>query len=80
MLSRITIILLLLSSHLLSYSQEINRFKNKERQGKWIIYYDSANTHIDNIGRYRRGIPKVTWKYYNVNGTLTKKKCTVSIK
>lgn len=62
--------LLLIFLPLLTYSQKTNRYKNKERQGKWIIYHDS--THIDNIGRYRKGIPKGTWKYYDPQGLLLK--------
>ncbi len=56
----------------LSYSQKINRFKNKERHGKWIIFTDSTQKQIDNIGRYRKGIQKGTWKYYNEKGILVK--------
>ena len=70
MLNKITFIFLLSLLPLLTYSQKINRYKNKERQGKWIIYHDS--THIDNIGRYRKGIPKGTWKYYDPQGMLLK--------
>ncbi|MFL5730007.1 MAG: toxin-antitoxin system YwqK family antitoxin [Cytophagaceae bacterium] len=57
----------------LGFSQKINRFRNKERQGKWIIYHDSAETKISSIGRYRKGDPKGVWKYYDGNGRLTKK-------
>ncbi len=65
--------LILFFISLCCFSQKINRFKNKERQGKWIIYSDSAQTHIDNVGRYRKGTPKGIWKYYDENGKLIKK-------
>lgn len=73
MTKKFTFVFLLSILPLLSYSQKINRFKNKERQGKWIIYSDSTKTQIDNTGRYRKGIPKGTWKYYDKNGALNKK-------
>jgi hypothetical protein len=58
----------------IGFSQNrINKFKHSQRQGRWIIYQDSTNTQIDNIGRYRKGIPKGTWKYYDVQGHLLKK-------
>lgn len=66
------LIILLSFFSLLSYSQKINRFKNKERHGKWIIYTDSTKKQIDNIGRYRKGVPKGIWKYYSENGALLK--------
>ncbi|CAN5509425.1 hypothetical protein BH10BAC1_BH10BAC1_09890 [soil metagenome] len=66
-------ILLILLLPLLSYSQKTNRFKNKERQGKWIIYTDSTQKQIDNVGRYRKGIPKGIWKYYNEDGHIIRK-------
>lgn len=66
------LIILLSFFSLLSHSQKINRFKNKERHGKWIIYTDSTKKQIDNIGRYRKGVPKGIWKYYSENGTLLK--------
>lgn len=56
-----------------SFAQNINRYKHNERQGRWIIYQDSTNKQIDNIGRYRKGIPKGTWKYYDSQGHLIKK-------
>lgn len=64
--------LLLFISPLLSYSQKTNRFKNKERHGRWIIYADSTKKQIDNFGRYRKGVPKGTWKYFNDKGILLK--------
>ena len=70
---RFVLIILISFLSLLSYSQKTNRFKNKERQGKWVIYTDSTKKQIDNIGRYRKGIPKGTWKYYNEKGILLKK-------
>lgn len=71
-IKRSILLFLLILLPLLSCSQQINRFKNKEKQGKWIIYYDSAETRIDNTGRYRKGIPKGKWKYYDENCTLIK--------
>jgi hypothetical protein len=57
-----------------SFSQHrINRYKHSKRHGTWIVYQDSTNTKVDNIGRYRKGIPKGTWKYYDSDGRLIKK-------
>jgi hypothetical protein len=53
--------------------KRINRYAHREKQGLWIIYHDSANTAIDNIGRYRKGIPKGTWRYYDPEKKLIKK-------
>jgi hypothetical protein len=53
--------------------KKINRYKNKERHGRWIIYQDSTNTKIDNTGKYRHGIPKGTWKYYDPESHLQRK-------
>ena len=50
----------------------INRMRNKERQGKWIIYRDSTK-QIDQTGRYRNGNPKGVWKFYDVNEKLIRK-------
>lgn len=72
MFNKITLIFITLFLPILSYSQKINRFKNKERHGKWIIYTDSTQKQIDNIGRYRKGVQKGTWKYYNEKGILVK--------
>src|SRR5438105_5902846 len=71
--NKITLFLLLFFVPIFCFSQKINRYKNKERQGKWITYYDSIQTHIYRIGRYRKGTPKGTWKYYDESGKLTKK-------
>lgn len=57
----------------LCVSQKTNRYKNKERRGKWVIYIDSTEAQVDNIGRYRKGAPKGTWKFYDEKGILTKK-------
>ncbi|MCE3279773.1 MAG: hypothetical protein K0S44_1964 [Bacteroidetes bacterium] len=56
-----------------SFSQKINKLKHNERHGIWIIYQDSTHKVIDNIGKYRKGIPKGTWRYYDELGRLTKK-------
>lgn len=72
MFNKITLIFFTLFLPILSYSQKINRFKNKERHGKWIIYTNSTQKQIDNIGRYRKGVQKGTWKYYNEKGILIK--------
>ncbi|HEY0031408.1 MAG TPA: hypothetical protein VGC65_11660, partial [Bacteroidia bacterium] len=69
---KISLFLCLTFIPLLSQSQRLNRIKNKERHGKWIIYHDSTETHIDNIGRYRKGNPKGKWKYYDEQGHLVK--------
>jgi hypothetical protein len=65
--------LLLLTFPLLCFPQKTNRYKHLERQGLWIVYHDSTNTRIDNIGKYRKGIPKGTWRYYDPEGHLIKK-------
>jgi antitoxin component YwqK of YwqJK toxin-antitoxin module len=71
-LKKIVILFLLLISSF-GYSQKNNRYKHKERQGLWVTYTDSSNTQISDIGRYRKGIPKGVWKYYDNNKTLLKK-------
>src|SRR3954471_22393026 len=65
------IFLFFISSTLFSQGK-INRMRHKERQGKWIIYRDSTK-QIDQAGRYRKGDPKGTWKFYDMNGNLSKK-------
>ncbi len=76
MYTRNFLILLTLSYSLSSASliaqSNINRYKNKLRQGVWIVYSDSTKTKIDNIGRYRKGVPKGKWKYFDSKGKLTK--------
>ncbi|MFL5765776.1 MAG: toxin-antitoxin system YwqK family antitoxin [Bacteroidia bacterium] len=73
MLNKVSVFLFLFFIPGICISQKINRFKNKERQGKWVIYHDSTETHIDNIGKYRKGAPKGVWKYYDENGRIAKK-------
>lgn len=69
-----SILFLFLALPLFSFSQKkINRYKHKERHGIWIVYQDSTDTKIDNIGRYRKGLPKGTWKYYDADEKLIKK-------
>lgn len=72
MLLRIFILFMFLPFVVFS-QKHINRYKHGERQGKWIVYSDSTKKQIDNCGRYRKGIPKATWKYYNAKGQLIKK-------
>src|SRR6218665_220984 len=72
MISRIAFILFLLISLTTSAQRRINRYRHSERQGKWIVYQDTSNRVIDNIGRYRKGIPKGTWRYYDANAHLIK--------
>jgi hypothetical protein len=70
-------ILLLLLIHLIGspicHGQSINRYKNKQRHGKWIIYYSDSTKQIDNSGRYRKGVPKGVWHYYDANGQMIRK-------
>jgi len=73
----ISLFLLLLCNFHTFSQRHINRYKNLERQGLWIVYQDSTKKQIDNIGRYRKGIPKGLWKYYDSEGNLIKKERTV---
>jgi hypothetical protein len=73
MIGRLFFLLLFLISISCLSQRSINRYRHKERQGLWIVYQDSTNKQVDNIGRYRRGIPKGTWKYYDADGKLLKK-------
>lgn len=74
MKNKIIFIFLFCFPCLFTFSQRhINRSKNSERQGIWIVYHDNGNKHIDNIGRYRKGIPKGTWKYYDPEGKLIRR-------
>jgi hypothetical protein len=70
-------ILLLLLIHLIGspicYGQSINRYKNKQRHGKWIIYYSDSTKQIDNSGKYRKGVPKGVWRYYDASGKIIRK-------
>src|SRR4051812_13638456 len=66
------IIFLLLLSFTLFPQGRINRMKNMQRQGKWIICRDSTK-QIDQTGRYRNGDQKGTWEFYDANGNLAKK-------
>ncbi|MCC6837995.1 MAG: hypothetical protein IT234_05600, partial [Bacteroidia bacterium] len=56
-----------------SDAQNINKYKKKQRHGKWVIHYHDSDTLIDNTGRYRLGVPKGTWRYYDRNARLIKK-------
>ncbi|MBK7183092.1 MAG: hypothetical protein IPH89_09215 [Bacteroidetes bacterium] len=70
-------IFLLLLIHLIAsticFGQSINSYKNKQRHGKWIIYYSDSTKQIDNSGRYRKGVPKGIWRYYDANGKIIRK-------
>jgi hypothetical protein len=64
--------LLLFFIPLFSFSQgKINQIKNKERQGKWIIYADSTHK-VSETGRYKKGDRKGVWKYYNENQNISR--------
>lgn len=56
-----------------SDAQSINIYKKKQRHGKWVIHYHDSDTLIDNTGRYRLGVPKGTWRYYDRKARLIKK-------
>lgn len=64
------ILLIVLSIPL--FGQTKNRLKHGLRSGRWIVYHDSSSTQIDNTGRYRKGIPKGRWYYYDASGHLSK--------
>jgi len=70
-------IFLLLLIHLIGSTiclgQSTNRYKNKQRHGKWIIYYSDSTKQIDNSGRYRKGVPKGIWRYYDASGRIIRK-------
>ena len=72
MMNKLYLFIIFLFIRSYCFPQKINRYKNKERQGKWIIYSDSTNTHIDEIGRYKKGNQKGVWKSYD-NDVLVKK-------
>src|SRR5882762_9121157 len=72
MINKLLFFIIFLFVSISCFSQRTNRYKNKERQGKWIIYSDSTNTHVDNTGRYKKGNPKGVWKSYE-NDLLIKK-------
>ncbi len=56
----------------LSYSQKINQHKNKLNNGRWVLYHDASKTKIESRGRYKKGIQKGKWRYYEENGSLSK--------
>jgi antitoxin component YwqK of YwqJK toxin-antitoxin module len=66
------IICIFLLPQLLFAQAASNRWKNNERHGKWVTYHDSAETKTDQVGRYRKGIPKGKWRYYDAAGNLVK--------
>ncbi|MBL7890190.1 MAG: hypothetical protein JNL24_11585 [Bacteroidia bacterium] len=67
------LVFLLLCGLKKSDAQSINKYKKKQRHGKWVIPFHNSDTLIDNTGRYRLGVPKGTWRYYDRNARLIKK-------
>lgn len=67
------LVFLLLCGLKKSDAQSINKYKKKERHGKWVIPFHNSDTLIENTGRYRYGVPKGTWRYYDRNARLIKK-------
>lgn len=67
------LLLLQLISSTFCIGQSINRYKNKQRHGKWIIYYSDSTKQIDNSGKYRKGVPKGIWRYYDASGRMIRK-------
>jgi len=65
------ILLCLLLSSVFSYSQ--NKFKNKQKNGYWSIYYDDAKEQMQIRGRYKNGKQVGPWFHYKQNGDLEKK-------
>ncbi len=49
-----------------------NRFDRSGdyRQGPWRSYFDAAEQHLANKGRYRHGQTVGKWQYYSPNGQL----------
>lgn len=60
-----------LLSTVFAYSQ--NKFKNKQRSGYWITYYDEAKTQVQVKGKYRKGKQVGKWYHYTQAGKLEKK-------
>ncbi|WP_426489830.1 toxin-antitoxin system YwqK family antitoxin [Hymenobacter sp. 102] len=49
-----------------------NRFHaaDDKRHGPWREYFDMAEQHPANAGRYRHGLPVGRWRYYHPTGGL----------
>jgi hypothetical protein len=74
MISRSLSFFFLLTLPFFAFPQKrINDYKRNQRHGRWIVYHDVNSGSIDNIGKYRKGIPVGTWKYYDPQGHLIKK-------
>lgn len=48
--------------------KKINRFKNKQQHGLWIVYTDSSRTKILTKGKFREGIQVGKWIYNSPDG------------
>ena len=53
------------------YSQ--NKFKNKQRNGYWITYFDDAKTKSQVKGKYKNGKQVGKWYHYTESGKLEKR-------
>lgn len=54
-------------------SAQTNKYRNKLRHGLWIKYHDSVNSKIESKGRYKNGLQKGKWEFYNQDGICVKK-------
>lgn len=60
-----------------SHSQRLNRYDKKgQRQGRWVVYLDSAKTLKSIEGRYKHGNAVGKFHYYNMQGQLERKEIT----
>lgn len=48
-------------------SCKINRFKNGEREGKWVHFDTIDNVIYKSVGRYKKGLEQRKWKQFSGN-------------
>lgn len=44
----------------------------KERHGRWRVFYDDASTQLATDGRYRHGKPVGRWRYYSPKNIIAR--------
>ncbi|TYZ11476.1 hypothetical protein FY528_07220 [Hymenobacter lutimineralis] len=44
----------------------------KERHGRWRVFYDDSSTQLATDGRYRHGKPVGRWRYYSPKNSLAR--------
>jgi antitoxin component YwqK of YwqJK toxin-antitoxin module len=71
-LKYMSILLLVCGFSSFAFGQGQNKYKNKQKDGKWITYHDTTHTQIELEGRYKNGTQRGKWSYYAKEGYLEK--------